>query len=98
MLAQIIFSRNKNVIAQRVHDETVLFDMETGNYYSLNELGSRTWELLEERLSLQDIAERLATEYDAPVEIITDDLQLLLDTLVQTGLLLNSKAGDGFRG
>jgi hypothetical protein len=98
MLAQVSLSRNMDVIAQRVQDETVLFDMGTGNYYSLNELGSEAWDLLAEGLSLSEIAARLAAGYDAPVQTIEDDLQALLDELIQAGLLVNSKAGDESRG
>lgn len=97
MLAQASLSKNKDVIAQRVQDETVLFDMRTGNYYSLNELGSRTWELLEESRSLHEIAAHLAEQYDAPVQTIEEDLRSLLDELVQCGLLMNPEASNGSR-
>jgi len=92
MLAQAVLSRSKDVIAQRIQDETVLFDMRTGKYYSLNELGSRAWELLEESLSPREIAARLAAEYDAPQETIAEDIHSLTDELMQAGLLVASNA------
>jgi hypothetical protein len=87
-------TRNKDIIKQRVKDETVLFDMVTGNYYSLNEIGSRAWELLDENRSLREIADLLALEYDAPVETIAMDLEPLFEELTSAGLLVSSNDGD----
>ena len=91
MLTSTCVSKNTDVITQRVREETVLFDMATGNYYSLNELGARTWELLDGNRTIGDVAEILASEYDAPIEIIHEDLQSLVDKLLKDGLLTEPK-------
>lgn len=67
--------------------------MATGNYYSLNELGARAWELLDETRTISEIAASLAAEYDAPQETIEEDLRTLLDQFVQAGLIVDAKTG-----
>lgn len=91
MLASTYLVRNSDVITQRVKDETVLFDMARGDYYSLNEIGARTWELVDGKRTVSEVAGLLAAEYDAPEEIILEDLQTLVEQLLRDGLLTESK-------
>ena len=79
-----------DVIVQPVSGEVVLFDLATGSYYSLNELGARIWELLDGNRSLTDVADQLTSEYDAPAEQITQDLQALAEDMLRNGLLVQS--------
>jgi hypothetical protein len=92
MLVPVRLTRNKDVITQQVKEETVLFHMSTGKYYSLNEVGSRTWSLFEHHCTISEIAALLASEYDASAETIEQDLEPLVDELIRDGLLVNAKA------
>jgi hypothetical protein len=62
-------------------DESVLLNATTENYYSLNEVGTRTWELIDGTLSAGEIASELANEYDAPVAQIEADVHALIAEL-----------------
>jgi hypothetical protein len=68
--------------------------MSTGNYYSLNELGSRAWSLFEEGCTVSEVATRLSSEYDASAETIEQDLEGLVNELVRDGLLVNARADE----
>jgi hypothetical protein len=95
MPVSVCLIKNRDVIAQRVQLETVLFEMNSGHYYSLNELGAKTWELLDGNRTVREIAECLASEYDAPADLIEPDIESLLKDLLACGLLLNPKSEDG---
>jgi hypothetical protein len=76
-----------HVIWVRQAGATVLLDAEKGVYYTLNEVASRTWELLIAGEPLLEIVRCLKDEYDAPSEMIEADTTALLEHLLQTGLI-----------
>jgi len=86
-----ILKQKEDVIAQPVAGEVVLFDLTSGNYHSLNELGARIWELLDGNRSLTDIADQLTSEYDAPAAEIAQDLRALVEDMLRNGLLEQSE-------
>jgi hypothetical protein len=66
---------------------TVLLNLDDGQYYALDDVGGRIWELSDGTRTVGQIAEALCAEYDAPLaEIQTDVLELLQD-LVGEGLV-----------
>jgi PqqD family protein of HPr-rel-A system len=78
--------RDDDVIAQSGGDSLVLFHMQSGNYFSLNECGTRIWDACDGTRTEQDIAQLLAEEYDAPAAV-QDDVSALLLQLRDRGLL-----------
>jgi Coenzyme PQQ synthesis protein D (PqqD) len=79
--------RKEQVIAQKASSDLLLFNMNDGNYYSLNEVGGRIWELCDGNHSIAQLVETLVTEYDAPAETLTKDVLDLLEKL-QRGKLI----------
>jgi hypothetical protein len=67
--------------------EAVLLDPEAGIYFGLNEVGTRTWNLLGAGATLGAVHAALLAEYDAPPERIWDDLLALVGDLLAQGLL-----------
>jgi Coenzyme PQQ synthesis protein D (PqqD) len=61
---QSVFGRRDRVMVQQVEGDSVLLDIDNGEYFSLNEVGSRVWELCDGTRSLASIAEMICTEYD----------------------------------
>ena len=53
--------------------------MEDGNYYSLNEIGSRIWELCDGNRTVSQVVAAIATEYDAPYSTLENDVIELLE-------------------
>jgi len=78
------------VVFTRSGDSTVLLDPRTGGYFSLSEVGARIWELCDGSTSVDEIAQRVAEEYDAPLETIRSDTLELVDELESEGLLTSS--------
>jgi coenzyme PQQ biosynthesis protein PqqD len=79
--------RGPQVIAQKGSNDLLLFNMEDGNYYSLNEIGGRIWELCDGSHSVSQVVESLAAEYGAPQEVLEKDVTELLEDL-QGGKLI----------
>jgi hypothetical protein len=79
--------RSPNATFQIVADEAILIHLQTGVYYSLNEVGTAFWELLDGQRTLNDCATHIAGEYNAPAEVILADLDELAGELEKEGLV-----------
>jgi len=71
--------RGDQVIAQKAANDFLLLNMEDGNYYSLNEIGSRIWELCDGNRTVSQVVTTLAAEYEAPYATLENDVIELLD-------------------
>lgn len=80
--------QKERVLFQRVKDDVVLLNMETGNYYALNEVGGRVWALCNGKHSVSEIIALVAQEYTAPVETVETDVLALLADLAEEKLLV----------
>ena len=78
---------SEDVVAQKVGEEMVLLDLESGVYYGLDAVGSRVWELLMEHGRLRVVFETMAEEYDVTPELLQQDLLHLLQELQARGLI-----------
>jgi hypothetical protein len=79
--------RMEQVIAQKAANDLLLFNMGDGNYYSLNGIGGRIWELCDGNHSVSQLVVAIAAEYDASVEVLEKDIVDLLEGL-QNGKLI----------
>ena len=77
----------KHVLATAAGDQTVLLDVEAGEYYTLNRVGGRIWTLIGNGLPIPAIIEEVAAEFDAPVERIEADVQAHIATLLSMSLV-----------
>jgi Coenzyme PQQ synthesis protein D (PqqD) len=75
------------VISQEVSGETVLLDLQSENYFGLDEVGTRIWQLIRETNDLQAIFETLLAEYDVSEERLRQDLDTLLGEISGLGLI-----------
>ncbi|MFT4826077.1 MAG: hypothetical protein ACI9DH_001822 [Halioglobus sp.] len=76
-----------DVISQEVSGETVLLDLESENYFGLDEVGTRVWQLIKETNELQVIFDTLLKEYDVSEERLQLDLTTLLAEIEGMGLV-----------
>ena len=52
------------VVTELDDNEAVLLHLGTKMYYTLNETGTRIWQLLSERNSISEVCEKIQKEYD----------------------------------
>jgi len=76
-----------DVISQEVSGETVLLDLESENYFGLDEVGTRIWQLIKEKEDLQAIYNTLLDEYEVEESRLQADLETLLGEISKLGLV-----------
>jgi hypothetical protein len=70
--------RRSDVLAQAAGETVILLTPDSGEYFTLNEVGGRIWELADGSRSVAEIAGVLVEEYEAPLaDIEADALELL---------------------
>ena len=79
-------------VTRRIAGETIVVPVSSrvgdlDAIYTLNEVGSRIWSLLERPISVDTIVALLCEEYDASPERIRTDVLELLDMLQEKGLI-----------
>ena len=67
--------------------ESVILNLASENYFGLDDIGTRMWQLLENLGSVQNSFDSLLLEYDAEPEQLALDLQTLVSELIKLGLL-----------
>lgn len=72
--------QREDVVCQRSSGTIVLFDMEEGRYFELNEVGARIWELCDGTRNASDLVTAVEQEYESPRAVIQADV---LDLLLQ---------------
>jgi hypothetical protein len=87
MLDRTILRPSPDVQGTTMDGETVLLDLSSGRYYTLNQLGSVIWEHCTGLTSLRDIHTVLCDRFDVAPERALDDLVNLVNELIQEGLL-----------
>jgi len=75
------------VISQEVSGETVLLDLESENYFGLDEVGTRIWQLIKETSDLHAIFDTLLQEYEVEERRLESDLEVLLGEISGLGLV-----------
>jgi hypothetical protein len=77
-----------NLRLQAVADETVILDPETGNYYTLDRVGTRMVELLRDTQSFDEVVAGIVAEYEScDIIIVRHDLLELLEAMSEHGLV-----------
>src|SRR3954453_17535759 len=77
----------RHVVYRDFVSETVLLNIETGQYHGLNPTAGRMLQVLDQVTSVATAIERLAGEFGQPVERIEQDLTNLCEGLLERGLL-----------
>jgi len=80
--------RQEQIVVQKGAKDVLLFNMDDGSYYALNEVGNRIWELCDGTHGVAQLVSLLAKEYDAPAEIIEMDILEVLEDLRSKNLIV----------
>jgi hypothetical protein len=84
---------SSDVVSTQLDDEeAVLLSLETQQYYSLNETGSRVWELLSDGHDVDAIATAISDEWEVTEDEARSYVQSFLDELAEEGLVEETNA------
>ncbi len=78
----------EHVRCRRFDDDLVMIDLEGGEYFALDPVGARMWDLLMSGKTPADVGASLAAEYEAGEDEIRRDCTKLVDELLERGLLV----------
>jgi hypothetical protein len=84
--------RRPDVLVQAAGDTVVLLTPDSGEYFTLNEVGGRIWELADGSRSIAEIASVLVEEYEAPLEEVRADALDVFEQLAGEGLVADGQA------
>jgi hypothetical protein len=77
-----------SVSMRKVHDEVVLLDMSSEQYYGLNAVGACVIEAVTAGADVDGAVAAVFDAFDAPEDQIRADVLALVEELVATGLLV----------
>jgi coenzyme PQQ synthesis protein D (PqqD) len=82
------FRRSPDVSSATHGDRTVLLDLRSEQFFSLDDVGQRIWESLGRSASVDEIVAELVAIYDAPEPKVRADVEAFVRTLVRDRLAL----------
>lgn len=77
----------RDVLVRELEGESVILNLKTETYFSLDNVGTSMWKALEANDTVQAAYQELLKEYDVDSETLIKDLQALIEQLVQNELL-----------
>lgn len=84
---------SSKAISETLDGETIIINLENGNYYSMNETGSVLWNLVNSHASHSSILKHFLNVYAAPSTVVEKAINDLLTILKQDGLVLDDPIG-----
>ena len=81
----------KDVLFRELSGEAVLLNVETGNYFGLDQVGARAWALIREHKALSKVVDLMEAEYEVSRDALWNDLVALAKELSAHGLVRISR-------
>jgi hypothetical protein len=79
--------RSSDQVSGDLDGRVVLLSIENGEYYNMNEVGSRIWALLEKPMTVTGLIDRLLTEFDVERATCEQEVAAFLEQLQKSNLL-----------
>ena len=79
-----------HVLARRTGDEMVLLNLDNEQYYGLDEVGTRFWDLVAAGGSFGSAITTLLDEYEVERDVLERDLTALVGELSENGLVVEA--------
>lgn len=77
-----VFTRSPRPVTSEVDGELVMMDVESGNYFNLDSIGTAIWSRLEHPVRFEDLCQDLHGIYDAAPDTIQRDVAALLSRML----------------
>ena len=84
---------SSDALFQEVEGEAVILDLAQGQYFGLDEVGTRIWQLLQTHGTVRAVFDQMLDEFDVEPERLEADLEALLQALADSGLVNLGPAG-----
>ena len=77
----------EGVLISNLQDESVILNLDSERYFGLDNVGTRILTVLTSSDSIQSAYESLLAEYDVDHAVLRQDLLVLIENLLQQGLV-----------
>src|SRR5579862_5882720 len=81
------FRHARHVVSVTQGSQAVLLDTRECRYHTLNEVGTRLWQLLSDGPDLRAVVDTICSEYDAAADRVEKDVIALLNQLRSAGFV-----------
>lgn len=88
---ETVYERTAGVESQRLDDEGVLLDLNSGHYYRLNRSAMTVWELLSVPVGVTKVVNGIAELYGTAPAEIADEVRALIGDMVRLGVVRDSR-------
>ena len=94
-----LYRKHPDLITRKIGGETIIVPIKKavvnlGSIYTMNKVGSRIWSLLDERLTIVEIIQKITGEFRVSTEEATRDVSEFLQHLKDRGLIVYEGAGN----
>lgn len=79
--------RNNTIETAEMGEEVGMLDVETGNYYILNEIGTDIWSLLENPVAFEQLIDKLRLIYDVDYDTCEIESLAFIKEMVENKLI-----------
>ena len=91
-VSDCFFTKEKDLVTRSIADETIIVPIKNkvgdlDSIYTLNEIGTMIWELIDGKKSVSKIVEAVHNAYEVPLEEAEKDTIDFLNTLKVSGLI-----------
>ena len=87
-MENMTFRLNDKVLFQKVVDETVILEPETGQYFTLDAIGTFMLEQIQAGLTLVEVTNKVISTYDVQKPKAEQDLRNLITEMQRSGLVV----------
>jgi len=95
----LCYSKASDLVTRSIAAETIIVPVrahvvDLESIYSLDQVGSLIWQLIDGRMSVDGIVEAVCASYEVGREQATNDVREFLDSLQAAGLIRSADAAD----
>ena len=82
-----VITKNQEIDDTDLDGEKVMMNLDKGEYFMMNEVGSRIWEIISEPINVRRIIDTLRSEYEVDEETCKDTVVEFLGRLNNADLI-----------
>lgn len=92
MISKITLDTTVNYIDEKLlvsdlGEESVMMNIETGDYFGLNEVATTIWHAIQEPIQVKNICSKLLEEFDIDAKICEEKTIAYLEHLLEEGMI-----------
>lgn len=82
-----VVKRTTNQVCCDMGGESIILNLKSGIYYSLDEVGARIWALIEHPMGIMAIRDAILNEYDVQADVCERDVRGFIEGMDAAGLV-----------